>query len=208
MLMRMGESRHPCLTPTVVQNQPPMLPLKRTAPVALSQRCLITLVRLALILHFSGKVGTDIVVLHCCPQICIPTPVKGLLEVSEDMVKVLLVLEIFLTKCSRVEDLLCGAPSCSEFCLFFSTDPLLLRLQSVQYDLQHDFALVADETDHLVVLALLHVAFLGRCDDQGLDPKVWSFSCLQYLVADCSESSDYYFSNCLDQFCLDVGKSS
>ena len=39
-----------------------------------------------------------------------------------------------------VEDLLCGAPSCSEACLFFSNNLLRLWLQSVQYDLQHDFA--------------------------------------------------------------------
>ena len=31
MLKRMGESRHPCRTPTVVRNQSPMLLLKRTA---------------------------------------------------------------------------------------------------------------------------------------------------------------------------------
>ena len=37
--------------------------------------------------------------------------------------------------------------------------------QSVQYDLKHDFALVTVEADHLVVLALLQVAFLGKCDD-------------------------------------------
>ena len=78
------------------------------------------------------------------------------------MVKVLLVLEIFLTEDSYVEDLLCGAPFCSEACLFFSDDLLRLWLQSVQYDLQHDFAWV---TDHSVVLALLQVAFLGKCDD-------------------------------------------
>ena len=35
MLKRVGESRHPCLTPTVVRNQSPMLLLKRTALVAL-----------------------------------------------------------------------------------------------------------------------------------------------------------------------------
>ena len=42
------------------------------------------------------KVCAD-VVLHCCPQSCMPNPVEGLLEVYEDMVVVLLVLEIFLT---------------------------------------------------------------------------------------------------------------
>ena len=57
--------------------------------------------------------------------------------------------------------MLCGASAC----LFFSDDPLCLWLQSVQYDLQHDFAWVADEANRLVVLALLQVAFLGKCDD-------------------------------------------
>ena len=43
------------------------------------------------------KVCADVVLLHGCPQSCIPNPVEGLLEVYEDMVEVLLVLEIFLT---------------------------------------------------------------------------------------------------------------
>ena len=47
----------------------------------------------------------------------------------------------------------------------FSDDILCLRLQSVQYGLQHDFAWVADEADRSVVLALLQFAFLGKCDD-------------------------------------------
>ena len=61
--------------------------------------------------------------------------------------------------------MLCGAPSCTEACLFFSDDLFCLWLQSVQYDLQHDFTWAADEDDHSVVLALLQVAFLGKCDD-------------------------------------------
>ena len=76
-------------------------------------------------------------------------------------------LEIFLTEDSHVEDLLCDASSCSEACLFFSNDLLRLRLQSVQYNLQQYFGWVADEADRSVVLALL-VAFLGKCDDEGL----------------------------------------
>ena len=94
-----------------------------------------------------------------------PNPVEGLLEVYEDMVAVLLVLKIFLTENAWVEDLLCGAPSCSEACLFFSDDLLRLWLQSVQYDLQHDNAWVTDEADCSVVLVLLQVVFLGKCDD-------------------------------------------
>ena len=113
----------------------------------------------------SDKVGADVVLLHGCPQACMLNPVEGLLGVYEDMVEVLLVLEMFLTEDSRVEDLLCGVPSCSEACLFFSNDLLRFRLQSVQYDFQHDFAWVTDEAYCSVVLALLQVAFLGKCDD-------------------------------------------
>ena len=45
----------------------------------------------------SDKVGAD-VLLHGCPQSCMPNPVKGLFKVYEDMVEVLLLLEIFLTE--------------------------------------------------------------------------------------------------------------
>ena len=44
------------------------------------------------------KVCADVILLHACPQSCMPNPVEGLLEVYEDMVEVLLVLEIFLTE--------------------------------------------------------------------------------------------------------------
>ena len=46
----------------------------------------------------SDKVGTDVVLLHGCPQNCMPNPDNGRLEVYEDMVEVLLVLEMFLTE--------------------------------------------------------------------------------------------------------------
>ena len=55
----------------------------------------MTQVRLALILYF-------FMITH---KSCMPNPVEGLLEVFEDMVEVLLVLEIFLTEDSEVEDL-------------------------------------------------------------------------------------------------------
>ena len=45
----------------------------------------------------TDKVGADVVLLHGCPQSCMPNPVECLFEVYEDMVEVLLVLEIFLT---------------------------------------------------------------------------------------------------------------
>ena len=47
----------------------------------------------------SDKIGAD-VVLHGCPQSCMPNPVRGLLEFFEDMIEVLLVLEISALWCS------------------------------------------------------------------------------------------------------------
>ena len=120
----------------------------------------------------------------------------------------MLILEIFLTEDSYVQDLLCGTPSCSEACLFFSNDLHRLRFQSAQHDLQDDFAWVTDEDDRSVVLALPQVAFLEKCDDQGLGPQGWPFSCLPDLVADCRESGDYVLSTCLGQVCWDAVNSS
>ena len=86
--------------------------------------------------------GTDQVVIdaiqpHCCPQSCMPYSVERLLEVHEDMVKALLVLQVFLTEYSKIENLLSCAPSCSEACLFFFDDLLSLWLQSIQEDSYH-----------------------------------------------------------------------
>ena len=44
------------------------------------------------------KDGADVVLFHGCPQSCTLNPVEILLEVSEDIVEVLLMLEIFLTR--------------------------------------------------------------------------------------------------------------
>ena len=82
MLKRVGERRHPCQTPAVVQDQSSMLLMKRTAEV----------------FDDLDKVGADVLLLHGCLQSCMPNPVEGLLEVYEDMVDVLLELEIFLTE--------------------------------------------------------------------------------------------------------------
>ena len=43
------------------------------------------------------KVCADVVLLHGCPQSCMRNPVEGLLEVSEDIVEIMLVLQTFLT---------------------------------------------------------------------------------------------------------------
>ena len=81
MLKRVGESRHPCQTPTIVWNQSP----DGTSGLVIE------------VFDHLDKVCADVVLLHDCPQSCMPNPVEGLLEVYEDMVEVLLVLEIFLT---------------------------------------------------------------------------------------------------------------
>ena len=81
----------------------------------------------------SDQVVIDVIQPHGCPQSCIPNSVERLLEVHEDMVKALLVLQVFLTEYSRIENLLSCAPSCSEACLFFD-DLLSLWLQSIQED--------------------------------------------------------------------------
>ena len=86
--------------------------------------------------------------------------------------------------------MLFGTPSCSEACLFFSNDLLGLWLQSVQYDLEHDLARMANEVYRSVVLALLRVAFLEKSDDRVLDRRCLPLSCLPDLVADCQECND------------------
>ena len=51
MLNRVGESRHPCRTPTVFRNQSPLLLFTRTALVALLQRFLMNWIRFVLMLY-------------------------------------------------------------------------------------------------------------------------------------------------------------
>ena len=67
----------------------------------------------------SDQVVMDAIQPHGCPQSCMPNSVERLLEVHEDMVKALLVLQVFLTECSKIENVLSCAPSCSQACLFF-----------------------------------------------------------------------------------------
>ena len=89
------------------------------------------------------QVDTDVVKTHVRPQGCVPDSVKCFLEIHKDVVEVLLVLKVFLTQYSEVEDLVYFTAPCPEASLFFCNDFLCLRLQSVQYDPQHDFAWVA-----------------------------------------------------------------
>ena len=86
MLKRVGKSRHPCWTPTVVWNQSPMLLLKDCTSGLVTE-----------VFDDLDKVGADFVLLHDCPQSCMPNPVEGLLKSMETLER-LLVLKIFLTE--------------------------------------------------------------------------------------------------------------
>ena len=57
---------------------------------------------------------------------------------------------------------------------------------------------MADKADGSVVLAQLQVAFHWECDNLGLSPCSWPFSCLPNLVADCGLDVNHGFSSCLD----------
>ena len=89
MLERVGESKHSCRTPTVVRNHSPVLPLKKTALMALSLRYLMTRIRSALILYL----------FMFAPKAACQTLTKALLKSMKTyIVEVLLVLKMFLTK--------------------------------------------------------------------------------------------------------------
>ena len=81
--------------------------------------------------------------------------VKGFYEINEDMVQNLLMLKIFFTQDSKVEDLFCGAPSRSEPSLFFSNYLFSLGFKPFQDYFQHDLVRMTGEADSSVVLAEL-----------------------------------------------------
>ena len=85
-----------------------------------------------------------------------PYPVKGLLEVYEDMVEILLMLQVFLAEDPEIEYFISGAPSGSDTCLLFCNDLFCLWLESV-YDFQLDLTRMADKADGSVVLAQLQI---------------------------------------------------
>ena len=88
MLKRVGESRHTCSDSNCCSEPVSYAAVEEDGTSGLVIEVFDDL----------DKVCADVVLLHGCPQSCMPNPVEGLLEVYEDMVEVLLVLEIFLTE--------------------------------------------------------------------------------------------------------------
>ena len=74
-----GESKHPCRTPTIVRNQ-------SSSYAAVAENGTSDLV--TEVFDDSAKVVADVVLLHGCPQRCMPNLVEDLLEVYEDIVQV------------------------------------------------------------------------------------------------------------------------
>ena len=71
-----GARRHPYPTQTVVQNQ---------SLAAVEEDSMSGLV--IKVFDDLDKIGADVVLLHGCPQGCMPNPVEGLLEVYEDVAR-------------------------------------------------------------------------------------------------------------------------
>ena len=74
-----------------------------------------------------------------------PYSVTGCFEISEDMVKILLMLEVLFTLRLKT----CGAPFGSEPSLFIGNYLFSLGFKPIQDFFQHDFA---QTTDGLIVL--------------------------------------------------------
>ena len=130
-----------------------MLLLKRTAVVILSWRLLMTRIRLALMLYFFFVAHKAACTPCRRPSWSLWRHGRGLASAGD----------ISYRGFSGWRSAL--------WCSFLLWSlPVLLRLwlQSVQYDLQYDFAWVAGEADLSVVLVVLQVAFLN-----GVMPKDW-----------------------------------
>ena len=94
-----------------------------------------------------------------------------ILKTNQEAVDASLVLVVFLTQNSDVEDLFCGASSTTKNSLLFGYELLCLWFESIKDDFQHHFARMTNEADGSVVLRELQISFVGECDDEWLRPK-------------------------------------
>ena len=92
MLKRVRESRHSWRAPEPFSN------------VVVMVDCAGRLV--VKTFYNSDQVVIDVIQPHGCPQSYMPNSVECLLEVHKDIIKALLVLQVFLTQYSKIENLL------------------------------------------------------------------------------------------------------
>ena len=104
------------------------------------------------------------------------------------MAQILRLLEILFTQDSKVEDLFCGAQSCSEPSLFFSNYLFGSGLKFIQDDFQHDFARIPDEVDSSVVLAVLFCGCWRYFSHRILRLKIYSVVLNPALNPACSSA--------------------
>ena len=121
-LKRVGESIHPCLTPTVVLNQSPTYATIKTDCTS------------GLVVEFFNdldQVGINVIKPNSRPKGLMPYSVKRLFKINKDAIKVFLMLEVPVTQYSKIEDLFCSTSTWSETCLFSCDDWFCLRLQPI-----------------------------------------------------------------------------
>ena len=131
MLKRVGESRHPWRTPNCGSE-----PFFNVVMVDGEPFFNVVMVdcpgRLAEAFYGSDQVVIEVIQPHGYPQSCMPNPVECLLGVHEDMVKALLVLQVFLTEYSKKKK--CSVvllpalkPACSSLMISSAGDFSLFR---------------------------------------------------------------------------------
>lgn len=108
MLKRVGESRKPCLTPTVVFDE------SFTLYAAIKVNCTGALV--VEVLYDLHQVGVNVVKLCSRPNVFVPY-----------LKAVLLIFEVPLTQYPEAENLFCCTTSCSKACQFFHADCFCLN---------------------------------------------------------------------------------
>ena len=96
-MKRFGESKHLCLTPTVVLNQSPVPPLRYTALVAF----------VVDVFNELDQVGVNVIKPHSRPKGFMPYSVKRLFKINKDVIDVLLMLEVPPAQYPKIEDLFC-----------------------------------------------------------------------------------------------------
>ena len=99
MLKRVGESKHPCLTPTVVLNQSPTY---ATIKIDCTSGLYVE------VFNDLDQVGINVIKHNSGPKGLTPYSVRCLFKINKDAIKVFLMLEVPVTQYPKIEDLFCS----------------------------------------------------------------------------------------------------